>query len=214
MAGRVITIAQQKGGAGKTTLAIHLAVTWVLAGRSVALVDIDPQGSLSAWYGQRQSLMGPEQTGLTHLQISGWRTQREVERLARTHDIVVIDSPPHAETDARIAVRTASLVVVPVQPSPMDLWATRPTLDLALAEKRPALLVLNRVPARGRLVDAVAEKAAELGVPVATAHLGNRIGFAGSLMDGLTLAETDPRSKGVEELALLAAEIWAAAPQD
>ncbi|MFV3128017.1 ParA family partition ATPase [Niveispirillum sp. KHB5.9] len=210
MTGRVITIAQQKGGAGKTTLAIHLAVTWALAGKSTALVDIDPQGSLSAWYQQRQATLGPENTGITHLQISGWRTQREVERLAKSHDVVVIDSPPHAETDARIAVRTAGLVVVPVQPSPMDLWATRPTLELARAEKRPVMLVMNRVPARGKLVDAVAEKAAELGVPVAAESLGNRIGFAGSLMEGLTLAETDPKSKGVEELEALAAEIWAA----
>ncbi|KPF81737.1 cobyrinic acid a,c-diamide synthase [alpha proteobacterium AAP38] len=210
MAGRVITIAQQKGGAGKTTLAIHLAVTWARAGKSTALVDIDPQGSLSAWYAAREGTLGAGATGITHLQISGWRTQREVERLAKTHDVVVIDSPPHAETDARIAVRTAALVVVPVQPSPMDLWATRPTLDLARVEKRPVMLVMNRVPARGKLVDAVAEKAAELGVPVATESLGNRIGFAGSLMEGLTLAETDPKSKGVEELEALAAEIWTA----
>lgn len=209
MAGRVITIAQQKGGAGKTTLAIHLAVTWARAGKSAAVVDIDPQGSLSAWYAAREEALGSGAAGLTHLQISGWRTQREVERLAKTHDVVVIDSPPHAETDARIAVRTAGLVVVPVQPSPMDLWATRPTLDLARAEKRPVLVVMNRVPARGKLVDAVAEKAHELGVPVAAASLGNRIGFAGSLMEGLTLAEADPKSKGVEELEALAAEIWA-----
>jgi chromosome partitioning protein len=208
MTGQVITIAQQKGGAGKTTLAIHLAVTWARAGKTTAIVDIDPQGSLSEWYRQRMETLGVEATGLTHLQISGWRTQREVERLAKSHDVVVIDSPPHAETDARIAVRTANLVVVPVQPSPMDLWATRPTLELARGEKRPALLVLNRVPARGKLVDAAAGKAMELGVPIALASLGNRIGFAAPLMEGLTLAETDPKSKGVEELEALAAEIW------
>jgi len=208
MAGRVFTIAQQKGGAGKTTLAIHLAHAWALAGRSVALVDIDPQGSLSAWYQQRVAALGEGRTGLTHAQLSGWRTQREVEKLVQAHEVVVIDSPPHAETEARIAVRAADLVVVPVQPSPMDLWATRPTLDLAKAEKRPALIVLNRVPARGRLVDAVAEKAAELGMPVAASHLGNRIGFAAALMEGLTLLETEPRSRGREEVEALSAEIW------
>lgn len=209
MAGRTVTIAQQKGGAGKTTLAIHLGLAWAAAGRSVALVDIDPQGSLSYWYAQRKEMRPDAALTVTHAQLSGWRTPREVEKLARDHDLVVIDSPPHAETDARIAVRAADLVVVPMQPSPMDLWATRPTLDLVKAEKRAALLVLNRVPARGRLVDAVAEKAAELGVPLADAHLGNRIGFAAALMEGAGLMETEPKSRGVEELDALAAEILA-----
>lgn len=207
MAGRVVTIAQQKGGAGKTTLAIHLAVAWALAGKRVATVDIDPQGSFSEWHRTRAAALGEGQTGLTHAAVSGWRTQKEVEQLARTHDVVVVDSPPHAETEAKIAVRVASLVVVPVQPSPMDLWATRPTLDLAKSEKRPVLLVMNRVPSRGKLVDAVAAKAAELGVPVAEATVGNRIGFAGAVLDGLSLQETDPRSRGAEEMAELAAEI-------
>lgn len=206
MAVRVITIAQQKGGAGKTTLAAHLAVAWAAQGKSVALVDIDPQGSLSQWYRVREEAREGA-TGLTHAQLSGWRTRQGVEKLARDHEITVIDSPPHAETDARIAVRAADLVVVPVQPSPMDLWATRPTLELAKAEKRPALLVLNRVPARGRLVDAVAARAAELGVPLAGSQLGNRLGFAAALMDGATLTETEPRSRGAEEIAALAAEI-------
>ncbi|ACI99030.1 ParA family partition ATPase [Rhodospirillum centenum] len=207
MAGRVVTIAQQKGGAGKTTLAIHLAVAWSLAGRRVATVDIDPQGSLSEWARLRAAALNGSGPALTHVQVSGWRVQKEVERLAREHDMVVIDSPPHAETEARIAIRAAGLVVVPVQPSPMDLWATRPTLEVARAEKRPALLVLNRVPSRGKLVDAVAARAQELGVPVADAAIGNRIGFAGAILEGLTLMETDRRAKGVEEIEDLAAEI-------
>lgn len=207
MAGRGVTIAQQKGGAGKTTLAIHLAVAWSLAGRRVATVDIDPQGSLSEWARLRAAALNGSGPALTHVQVSGWRVQKEVERLAREHDMVVIDSPPHAETEARIAIRAAGLVVVPVQPSPMDLWATRPTLEVARAEKRPALLVLNRVPSRGKLVDAVAARAQELGVPVADAAIGNRIGFAGAILEGLTLMETDRRAKGVEEIEDLAAEI-------
>ncbi|MBB6254778.1 ParA family partition ATPase [Nitrospirillum iridis] len=207
MAGHVVTIAQQKGGAGKTTLAIQLAVAWSLAGLRVAVVDIDPQGSLTAWFGLRtQTLDDP---GLTHMQINGWRTQKEVERLAREHDVVVVDSPPHAETEARIAVRVATLVVVPVQPSPMDLWATRPTLEMAKAEKRPVLLALNRVPPRAKLADRLTEAVAGLGVPMAESVIGNRVGFAGAMMDGLSLQETDRRAKGSEEVAALAGEILA-----
>lgn len=205
MAGRIITVAQQKGGAGKTTLAIHLAVAWNLAGRRVAVVDIDPQGSLSHWYRERAALEAD--SGLTHAQMSGWRTQLEVERLARDHDLVVIDSPPHAETEARIAVRAADLVVVPVQPSPMDLWACRPTLDMARTEKRPMLLVLNRVPPRGKLADQIMDKVRALGVPVADGTVGNRVGFAAALTEGRTLIETERRSRGAEEVEELAAEI-------
>lgn len=207
MSGKVVTIAQQKGGAGKTTLACNLAVAWAQSGLKVATVDIDPQGSLTDWYRARAAALGDGGTGLTHAQVSGWRTQREVERLVRDHDVVVVDSPPHAETEAKLAVRVAALVVVPVQPSPMDLWATRPTLDLAKGEKRPALIVLNRVPPRGKVADIVIQKAQELGVPVAGCMVGNRTGFAAAMMDGQGLVETERRSRGAEEIAELAREI-------
>jgi len=209
MAGKVVTVAQQKGGAGKTTLAIHLAVAWALAGRRVAAVDIDPQGSLTEWAKVRAAGLSDPAGSITHSQVSGWRVQKEVETLARSHDVVVIDSPPHADTEAKIAVRAGSLVVIPVQPSPMDLWATRPTLDLAKAEKRPVLLVLNRVPPRGKLVEAALARAQEMGVPVAATHVGNRIGFAAAIMEGLTQMETDRRSRGAQEVEDLAAEILA-----
>src|SRR3546814_48057 len=135
MPARIVTVAQQKGGAGKTTVAAHLAVAWAEAGRSVAVVDIDPQGSLSAWWAMREEMGIPAphgargRGGLSVHRITGWRTANEVDKLARDHDVVVIDSPPHAETEAKIAVRSAHLVVVPLQPSPMDFWATRATLD-------------------------------------------------------------------------------------
>ena len=142
MSGTIITVAQQKGGAGKTTLVAHLAVSLMQRGLSVALVDIDPQASLSYWYDARQESFGDEETGLTHSKISGWRTQREVEELAASHDVVLIDSAPHAEMETKTAIRAASLVVIPVQPSPMDFWATQPTLDLAKSEKVTPMLAL------------------------------------------------------------------------
>src|SRR5690606_32766972 len=128
---------------------------------SVAVVDIDPQGSLSAWWAMRGDMGIPAphgargRGGLSVHRIAGWRTANEVDKLARDHDVVVIDSPPHAETEAKIAVRAADLVLVPLQPSPMDFWATRATLDLAAGEGTAALLVLNRVPPRARLTEAM-----------------------------------------------------------
>lgn len=202
MAGKVLTIAQQKGGAGKTTLVAHLAVAFAQAGKAVATLDIDPQGSLSAWFALRD-----EAAAIDHHQVTGWRTAQTVERLVRDHDLVLIDSPPHAETEARIAVRHASLVLVPVQPSPMDFWATQPTLDMAAAEKRPALVVLNRVPPRAKLADTLIDRAAEFGAALASARIGNRVALASALMAGKGVTEAEPRSTAAREIRALAAEV-------
>lgn len=206
MAGTVITIAQQKGGAGKTTLAAHLALAWTAAGQRVAVIDIDPQGSLSAWFRLRREQLGVGDAGIAVSAVTGWRVAGEVERQARAHDIVLIDSPPHAETEARIAVRAARLVLVPVQPSPMDLWATRPTLDLAGQERVPVLLVLNRVPPRATLTERMAAQLAGLGAPVAQAQIGNRVGLAAALAEGRGILEWAPASRAAEEIAALARE--------
>ena len=207
MAGSVITIAQQKGGAGKTTLAAHLAIAWAGQGHSVALVDIDPQGSLAAWHASRAERFGDGKLGLDFAAITGWRTAAEVERRARDHDIVVIDSPPHAETEAKLAIRAASLVVIPVQPSPMDVWATKPTLDLAAQERVPVLLVLNRVPPRANLTEAMLAKIAELGATIADARIGNRVGLATAMLEGRGITEAAASSRAAEEIAAVAAEI-------
>ncbi|QQP87822.1 ParA family protein [Skermanella sp. TT6] len=206
MAGKIYTVAQQKGGAGKTTLAAHLAIAWSEVDLRVAVVDIDPQGSLTRWFQTRQEAMDGN-VGLQHVQINGWRTQREVERLAQDNDIVVIDSPPHAETEARIAVRSANLVIVPVQPSPMDMWATQPTLDLARSENVPVLLVINRVPPRAKLADDLIERIKGMGADVAQTQIGNRVQFAAALFEGRSVTESARKTRAAEEIQELAAEI-------
>jgi chromosome partitioning protein len=205
---RIFTVAQQKGGAGKTTLVAHLAVSWSSQGRSVALIDIDPQGSLSLWVQQRRDAQNGEDLGFTFSQITGWRLAAEVDRLAREHEAVLIDSPPHAATEARIAVRAASLVIVPVQPSPMDLWATKPTLELAWSERRPVFLVVNRMPARSRLATDMVEKLTALNIGVARSTLGNRVAFAETLALGKGVSEAEPGSPAAQEISALGQEIW------
>lgn len=209
--GLVITVAQQKGGAGKTTLVAHLALAMVELGLPTALVDIDPQASLSHWYAAREAALGTESTGVTHSHIAGWRTQREVEKLASEHAVVLIDSAPHAEMETKTAIRAASLVVVPVQPSPMDLWATRPTLEMARNERVPSLIVLNRVPPRGNLAEVIRGRLAELDAPVAEVSLGNRVALAGAMLDGRTALETQRRGAAAAEVRALALEVYKAA---
>ena len=141
----VITVAQQKGGAGKTTLVVQLATSFREQGRAVAIVDIDPQASLTGWARVREheARQAPE---LRFSMVGGWRVAVELDRLRRDSQVILVDTPPHAETDAKVAIRAADLVVVPCQPSAADLWATRTTIDLALRVGRRAALVLNRVP--------------------------------------------------------------------
>ena len=201
----VLTVAQQKGGAGKSTLAIHLAVAWSKAGKTVAIVDIDPQASVSHWDERRGGNGNGEMPHV--VKLSGWRTAGEVERLARDHDLVLIDSPPHAATESRIAVRAAKLVLVPMQPSLMDLWATQATLDMAKAERVPALIVLNRVPPRSRAADEVAAEVANLGVAMADARIGNRVALASALHRGKGITEYEASSTAAQEIAALAQEI-------
>ncbi len=211
MAGRIITIAQQKGGAGKSTLAANLAVALALGRRSVVLVDIDPQGSVARWGAAREAEGTPVRAKVAVEAIAGWRTAAQVKRFADDYDAVVLDSPPHAETEARLAVRAADLVVVPLQPSAADLWAVQPTLDMAAAEQRPVLLVLNRTPPRARLTAQIAEAAGRLAHPdlkVAAARIGNRVAFADSFMRGLAVAELRGAGAAADEIAALAREVW------
>jgi len=198
----VITVAQQKGGTGKTTLAANLAAA-LAPSRKVALLDIDPQHSLAHWIGLR-----PETAAkLTFSDVSGWRVTGELDRLKAGHDIVVIDTPPQIDTDARLAIRGANIVLIPVQPSPPDIWAAEGTLKLAATEKRQAAMVLNRVPSSGKLRETMAAQLKRDGKPLLTATIGNRTGFATAFAEGLAVTETAPRSIAANELRALLTEL-------
>lgn len=213
MAGFVITLAQQKGGSGKTTLAAHLAVAFLKRGLSVALLDTDPQGSLGAWFEARESRLGEGETGLDFRTASGWGARREARQLARDHDAVVIDTPPKSDLDARPAIEAADLVLVPLQPSPVDMWATDPTLQIIAREGRKSLLVLNRAVRRALLTGEMAEAIGKLGHQVAKASLGSRIGFAAAMGSGATVQETDAMSPAAEEVEALAKEVLKLVPR-
>jgi chromosome partitioning protein len=213
MTATIITIAQRKGGAGKTTLAAHLAVTWANKGRVVTLIDTDPQASLSHWYQRREERLGQAGTGLGFVAASGWRAVGEITQRARTSDIVLIDSPANTDADARAAIRSAGLVLVPVQPSPVDVWATLPTLDIARQERVPALLVLNRVPARACLTAAMRTRLAAYEVGLALSVVGNRVALAAAFAEGWGIAESAGGSPAADEIAALAAELLELLPK-
>ncbi len=201
----VITVAQQKGGAGKTMLAANLAAAMAV-GLRVCLLDIDPQRSLTRWHGirGRQSKALPA-IGLS--EVSGWRLRAELDRLTASHEAVIVDTPPQVDTDAKLAIRAADLVVVPLQPSPPDLWAAEATVQLARAEKRPLRLVLNRAPATSRLRAQVEREAEAAGYGLLAHAIGNRAGFANAFAQGMGVTEASPKSVAAQELLAVLNEI-------
>lgn len=205
MTGRTITIAQQKGGSGKTTIAVNLAVALARAGQRVALLDTDPQGSLGRWFMMRRDRLGDP--GMEFSTASAWGVSYEAEKLRKVVDFVIIDTPPKVDADLRPALREADLVIVPVASSHVDLWATEGVLDLAHRERKRALLVLNRAKAATRLGAEVAAAASALDADLAKAMLANRIVYAETLGQGLAAMEAPRSSAASEEVRALVAEI-------
>jgi chromosome partitioning protein len=200
---KIIVVAQQKGGAGKTTIAAHVAVALSQMNNKVAVIDIDPQGSLTAWYEIRKKKFGEDYTGLNFSATSGWRIASIISKLKDNFEYIVIDSPPHTETDSKSAIREATLLVVPLQPSPADLWASKSTFKFAEQEKIKFVAVMNRVSNNSKLAEELKKEIPNL----AKARLGNRTAFAGAFLEGKTVTETQPKSTAAEEVKALVKEI-------
>ncbi|WP_304622057.1 ParA family partition ATPase [Roseomonas cutis] len=199
----VVAVASRKGGAGKSTVAANLATALREAGESVALIDTDPQGTLARWAEAR-----PQAAPTLDFEApSGWRGPQSVDRRRRQPGFVILDTPPHSDTDSKLAIRAADLVLIPLQPSLPDLWAIDATLATAAAERRPVALLLNRVPSQGRLRDEVSAALAGRNLPVLPAPLGNRTAYASAFGRGLGVVEDAPRSQAAVEARALAEAI-------
>lgn len=193
----VITVAQQKGGVGKSTLAAHLAVAFAEMGYSTMLFDTDPQGTCAHWRAQRKK----DDIGL--IATSGWRLTRDLSMAREANDVIVIDTPPHAEMDIKVSTRAADLVVVPLQPSPADLWAVKETINTITGESRNAMVVLNRVIPRANITHEIREKLTQMDIAVAETEIGNRVLFAASMESGLTVLDGFANPSQTEVMAFV-----------
>ena len=189
---QTLVFAQQKGGAGKTTLLVQLAHAFASRGRRVRLVDLDPQGSLTRWAGIRQDPEIPCDS------VPDWQAGSALKRAAKDADLVLVDLPGAADILLRAALRAADHVIVPLTPSPLDAWATQPTLDACQREKANHSMVLNRVPPRGGTAPGGLE------APLLPTPLGARVAFSNAFLQGRAAAELQPRSKAATEAAALA----------
>jgi chromosome partitioning protein len=192
---KTLAIIAQKGGSGKTTVAVHLAVCAAHHGKATGIIDLDPQGSAAKWSEVRNQKT-PQVTTATQSQLG--RLLENAQK-AKT-DFVIIDTAPHSDSDAAMAAQLADFVLIPSRPMFFDLHAILSTYDIAQLSKTPAAIVLNGVPPRGSLTDEAREALQGQNIRVVEPVLYHRSAYFNALFDGRSVQEYEPKGKAAAEI--------------
>lgn len=206
----IISVINQKGGVGKTTLSIHIASTLAMAGKKVLLIDADAQGSALGWAGARESDHILSVVGMPSNTI-----HKQVKLLKNDYDFIVIDGPPRVYDVAKSCIAASDLVLVPIQPSPYDVWSAEEVLKLVREVKEPlssykeikAAFVLNRVIPNSVIGRDVHEVLKQYDIPTLKTSIYQRVAYAESASRGTTTIEEDPGSLAGKEIKKLTEEL-------
>ena len=205
--GKVIAFSNQKGGSGKTTLSANIAVLWSNSGYKVAVVDADAQKSLTYWLSERKKYYGEDDIGIDHYDFDIRNLYEEIKKIKKKYDFIIIDSPPAITFETLQIIKVSDGLFVPVQPSPLDLMATLPFLQIAREEKKKPLIILNRVMPRARLTDAMILRLRYSGAKIARSRVSSKVIFAENFAVGRGVIDINVTSDASKEIINVGNEI-------
>ena len=195
---KTLVILAQKGGSGKTTIAVHMAVCAVRLNFHTALIDLDPQGSASDWNDSRE-----EGQKLDAIKASAGQLPALLKQAQKAGaDLAIIDTAPHSNSTAAIAAQLADFVLIPCRPARFDLKAIGSTVEIAKLAKVPAAVVINAAP-RGKLAEEASTALSQQGIRVLGPVLQHRAAYSHAVIDGRSVHEYEPNGKAAEEIDAL-----------
>jgi len=205
--GKILAFTNQKGGTGKTTLSANLAVLWSNSQYKVAVIDGDNQKSLSNWIEARKKYYGEKDIGFVVHPYNSHSFGEDIKNIKRKYNFIIVDSPPSITYDTIQIIKNADKVFVPVQPSPIDLMATIPFLNLTKQERKKAIVVLNRVMPRVRLTEAMILRLRYAGARIARSRISSKIIYAETFSAGRGVVDISVNSDSSKEIIKLGNEI-------